>query len=114
MTDEDDFDFDQPVTRIKQNAASQKQLGSQILKDAEAYLEDISADEHTLLIKNLSGLVAQDAYFQVLADQLDQPIGAKFANDALNLMHFWPATHQFEDIEQFKLLDMINSEYYQT
>ena len=35
MIDEDDFDFDQPVTRIKQNAASQKQLGSQILKDAD-------------------------------------------------------------------------------
>src|SRR5690606_41428154 len=32
----------------------------------------------------------------------------------LNLMHFWPAIHQFEDIEQFKLLDMINSEYFPT
>ena len=59
-------------------------------------------------------LSAQDAYFQVLADELDQPIGAKFANDALNLMYFWPMIHQFEDIEQFDLLDMMNSEYFQT
>lgn len=114
MIEEDDFDYDQPVTRIKQNAASQKQLGSQILKDAEQYLEDISADEHTFLIKTLLGLAEQDAYFQVLADELDQPIGAKFANDALNLMHFWPAIHQFEDVEQFNLLDIINSENFQS
>lgn len=114
MIEEDDFDYDQPVTRIKQNAASQKQLGSQILKDAEQYLEDISADEHTFLIKTLLGLAEQDAYFQVLADELDQPIGAKFANDALNLMHFWLAIHQFEDVEQFNLLDIINSENFQS
>ncbi len=114
MIDEDYFEDDQPVTRIKQNAASQKQLGQQILKDAAQYLEEISADEHTLLIKTLMDLSAQDAYFQVLADELDQPIGAKFANDALNLMHFWPMIHQFEDIEQFDLLDMMNSEYFQT
>lgn len=114
MIEYDDYEDDQPVTRIKQNAASQKQLGSQILKDAKAYLEGISADEHTLLIKTLSGLAEQEAYFQVLVDQLDQPIGAKFANDALNLMHFWPTIHQFEDVEQFNLLDMINSEYFQT
>ncbi|MFW1755280.1 hypothetical protein [Acinetobacter wanghuae] len=114
MNDYDDYEDDQPVTRIKQNAASQKQLGQQILKDAAQYLEEISADEHTLLIKTLMDLSAQDAYFQVLADELDQPIGAKFANDALNLMHFWPRIHQFEDIEQFDLLDMMNSEYFQT
>lgn len=114
MIEEDDFDYDPPVTRIKKNAASQKQLGSQILKDAEQYLEDISADEHTFLIKTLLGLAEQDAYFQVLADELDQPIGAKFANDALNLMHFWPAIHQFEDVEQFSLLDIINRENFQS
>ena len=114
MIDEDDFDFDQPVTRIKQNAASQKQLGSQILKDAEQYLENISADEHALLIKTLFDLAEQDEYFRVFADQLDQPVGSKVANDALNLMHFWPQIHQFEDIEQFNLLDIINSEYVQT
>ena len=114
MIDEDDFDFDQPVTRIKQNTASQKQLGSQILKEAEQYLEEISADEHALLINTLLGFAEQDAYFQILADELDQPIGAKVANDALNLMHFWPAIHQFEDLEQFNLLDIINSEHFQT
>ncbi|WP_349927406.1 hypothetical protein ABJ384_11330 [Acinetobacter sp. A1-4-2] len=113
MIDEDDFDFDQPVTRIKQNTASQKQLGSQILKEAEQYLEEISADEHALLINTLLGLVEQDAYFQVLADELDQPIGAKIANDALNLLYFWQAVHQFEDIEKFSLLDVINSENFQ-
>lgn len=114
MNDYDDYEDDQPVTRIKQNVASLKQLGSQILKDAGQYLEEISADEHALLIKTLSGLSEQDAYFQLLADQLDQPIGAKFSNDALNLMHFWPQIHQFEEIEQFKLLDIINGEYFQT
>jgi hypothetical protein len=114
MIDYDDYEDDQPVTRIKQNAASQKQLGSQILKDAEVYLEDIAADEHAFLIKTLTALAEQDAYFQILADELDQPVGAKFANDALNLMHFWPQIHQFEEIEQFKLLDIINAEYFQT
>ena len=95
---DDDLNDDRPVTRIQQNAASQKQLGSQILKDAEQYLEDIPADEHALLIKTLLDLAEQEAYFQVLADELDQPIGAKVANDALNLMHFWQAIHQFEDV----------------
>ena len=114
MIDYDDYEDDQPVTRIKPNAASQKQLGSQILKDAEIYLEEISADEHTLLIKTLTDLAAQDEYFQVLAEQLDQPMGAKFANDALNLMHFWPQIHQFEDVQAFNLLDIINGEYFQT
>ena len=114
MIDYDDYEDDQPVTRIKQNAASQKQLGSQILKDAEIYLEQISADEHGHLIKTLSDLAEQDAYFQVLADQLDQPVGAKFANDALNLMHFWPQIHQFEDVEQFNLLDLINTKAFQS
>jgi hypothetical protein len=36
---EDDFDFDQPVTRIPQNAQGKKQLGNQILKQAEQSLE---------------------------------------------------------------------------
>ncbi len=114
MMDEDDFDFDHPVTRIKQNAASQKQLGSQILKDAEQYLEEISADEHALLIKTLFDLAQQDAYFQVLADELDQPIGAKVANDALNLLYFWQAVQQFEDVAKFNLLDLMNGEAFQT
>ena len=111
---DDDLNDDRPVTRIQQNAASQKQLGSQILKDAEQYLEDIPADEHALLIKTLLDLAEQEAYFQVLADELDQPIGAKVANDALNLMHFWQAIHQFEDVEQFNLLEVINSENFQS
>ncbi len=56
MIEYDDDEDDQPVTRIKQNAASQKQLGSQILKDAKLILKASLADEHTLLIKTLSGL----------------------------------------------------------
>ena len=110
---EDDFDFDQPVTRIPQNAGSKKQLGSQLLKDAEVYLEEISADEHALLIQNLHRLAQQDEYFQVLADELDQPVGAKFANDALTLMHFWQQIQQFEDMHSFNLLDVVNSENFQ-
>ncbi|WP_298146095.1 hypothetical protein [uncultured Acinetobacter sp.] len=108
----DDYEDDQPVTRIKQNAASQKKLGSQILKDAEIYLEDISADEHTLLIKTLTDLAAQDAYFQVLADELNQPEDAKIANDALNLVHFWQLINQTEDVNDFNLLDVVNDTFF--
>lgn len=114
MIDEEDFDYDQPVTRMKQNASSQKQLGSQILKDAEQYLEDISADEHAFLIKTLLGFADQEPYFQILADELDQPVGTKFANDALNLLYFWQTIHQFEDVDKFNLLDVINTEDFQT
>lgn len=114
MIDQDDFDYDPPVTRIQQNQQNKVQMGNQTLKEAEEYLEEISADEHAFLIKTLLGLAEQEPYFQVLAEELDQPLGAKVANDALNLMHFWPAIHQFKDIEQFNLLDIINGKYFQT
>ncbi len=115
MNDYDDYEDDQPVTRIKQNAASQKQLGSQILKQAEQYLAEISADEHAHLQQILRSLVTQEAYFQVLADDLDQPVDAKFANDALNLMHFWQFIQQHEtDVISFDLLALIETEYFQS
>ena len=83
---DDDFDFDQPVTRIPQNEQRNKQLGNHILKEAQQYLEAISADEHTFLIQTLNGLAKNEEYFKVLAEQLDQPLGEKVANDALNLL----------------------------
>lgn len=114
MIDQDDFDYDPPVTRIQQNQQNKVQMGNQILKEAEQYLEEISADEHAFLIKTLLGLAEQEPYFQVLAEELDQPLGAKVANDALNLLYFWQAVHQFEDIEKFNLLDVVKSENFQS
>lgn len=114
MIDEDDFDYDQPVTRIQQNQHNKPQLGNQILKEAEQYLDGISAGEHDFLIKTLRKLAQQEPYFEVLADELDQPVEAKVANDALNLLYFWQAVHQFEDRSEFDLLDVINSEDFQT
>jgi hypothetical protein len=111
---EDDFDFDQPVTRIPQNQQRNKQLGSQILKDAEQYLEAISADEHAFLIQTLNGLAKTETYFEVLAEQLDQPVGEKVANDALNLLYFWRENQHFEDAESFNLLNVIHTEHFQT
>lgn len=111
---EDDFDFDQPVTRIPQNQQRNKQLGSQILKDAEQYLEAISANEHAFLIQTLNGLAKNEPYFEVLAEQLDQPLGEKVANDALNLLYFWRENQYFEDAENFNLLNVMNTEHFQT
>ncbi|ANF82341.1 hypothetical protein A3K93_09155 [Acinetobacter sp. NCu2D-2] len=112
--DFDDYEDDQPVKRIKSNVQGLPTLGKQILNQAQDYLDQISQGEHTFLINHLHELAQQDEYFNVLADQLDQPVGAKVANDALNLMHFWPQIHQFENIEQFNLLDLINTEFFQT
>ena len=66
---DDDFDFDQPVTRIPQNEQRNKQLGSQILKEAEQYLEAISADEHAFLIQTLNGLVENEEYFNEVINE---------------------------------------------
>ena len=56
-----------------------------------------------------------EVYFDVLADDLDQPVDAKFANDALNLIHIWSLINQHEDdVASFDLLDVINSDYFQT
>lgn len=111
---DDDFDFDQPVTRIPQNEQRHKQLGNHILKEAQQYLEVISAEEHTQLISALTACSENEEYFNVLADQLNQPLGEKVANDALNLLYFWRENQNFEDASEFKILDVINGEYFQT
>lgn len=115
MIDEyDDFEDDQPVTRISANPLRNENLGNHILKQAAQYLEDISAEEHGFLIQSLEDLSKEDGYFQVLADQLDQPIGAKVANDALNFIYFWQMIQDVEDPSQFKILDIIKSAHFKT
>ena len=57
--DYDDYEDDQPVTRIKSNI-KQQTLGKRILEDAQSYLEQISQGEHTFLIETLRDLAQQD------------------------------------------------------
>lgn len=109
----DDDMFDREITRIPQSTSNQR-LGKNILEQAQVYWEDISETEHSQLLQSLKSLSAQEPYFDVLTDELDQPIEAKLANDALNLMHFWMLIQQNEaHPEQFNLLDLINTEYFQ-
>ncbi len=56
FNDIDHDDFDREVTRIPQNLKAKQQLENNILKQAENYLEDISEDEHSFLIKTLQNL----------------------------------------------------------
>lgn len=114
MIDDEDFDFDQTVTRIPQNQQSKTQLGKSILNEAGRYLDGISESEHQYLIETLQTLAQNEPYFNVLADELNQPVGAKVANDALNLLYFWQEIHNFDDVSQFNLLDLINAEHFQT
>ena len=91
----DDFDhddFDRHVTRIPQH--KKNPLGKSILENATQYWQDIGEAEHGRLIQSLMHLAQDEPYFQVLADELDQPVEAKVANDALNLMHFWQMLEQ--------------------
>ncbi|TCB60382.1 hypothetical protein [Acinetobacter terrae] len=115
---DDDFDlddFEREVTRIPQNQNAQNKLGKGILQNAEQYLQQMSAGEHTHLIQALRQHAQVEAYFDVLADDLDQPVDAKFANDALNLIHIWSLANQHEDdLASFDLLDVINTDYFQT
>lgn len=115
---DDDFDlddFDREVTRIPQNQNAQNKLGKGILQNAEQYLQEMSAGEHTHLTRALRQHAQVEAYFDVLADDLDQPVDAKFANDALNLIHIWSLANQHEDdVASFVLLDVINTDYFQT
>lgn len=114
MIYDDDFDFDQPVTRIPQNKGSQQQLGKQILKEAQFYLEEIAEDEHGYLQKCLHQFAKQEPYFAVLADELNQELDAKVANDALYLLYFWQDIHRVEDLKSFNLLEVVNTEHFQT
>ena len=114
--DQDGFeqdDFDREVTRIPQHEKG-KQLGQSILKDAEQYLQSMPAAEHQHLMKTLKALVANEAYFEVLANQLDQATDNKVANDALNLVHIWNLINHHESDVDFNLLDVIKTEYFQT
>ena len=113
MIDDDDFDFDQPVTRIPQNQNAQKQLGMNILREAEQYLEEISEDEHLYLIKTLENLASEESYFDVLANELNKPVEVKVANDALNLVYFLQIIHTIDDLSTFNFLDIINGEHFQ-
>lgn len=113
----DDFQddqFDREVTRIPQHK-TQKVLGKTILELAHQYWQDIVEAEHSLLIQSLRQLAQKESYFDVLADELDQPLDAKIANDALNFMHFWSLIQKHEaNAAQFNLLELINTEYSQT
>lgn len=112
MTYDDDFDFDQPVTRIPQNK-NNSQLGQSILKEAQLYLEDIAEHEHAVLQETLYDLAQQEPYFAVLADELNQALDAKVANDALHVLYFWKDIHQAQDFKHVDLLNVINSEGFQ-
>lgn len=111
MMDEYD-DFDQPVTRMPQNKGSQ-QLGNNSLKQAQIYLEDISEDEHLYLQKTLHQLAMQEPYFDVIADELNQALDVKVANDALHVLYFWQEIHEVEDFKTFNLLDVIHGSHFQ-
>lgn len=114
--EEDEFEedeFDREVTRIPQHQHV-KPLGKIILAEANDFLISLNATEHQTLLKKLNAFTEKEPYFQVLIDELDQPTDAKFANDALNFMHFWKLITQNEvDLAQFNLLDLINTEYFQ-
>ncbi|MDV2467565.1 hypothetical protein QR674_00990 [Acinetobacter chinensis] len=112
---DDDFDDEsgREVTRIPQNKNAKKQLENNILKQAERYLEDIAEDEHAYLQKSLHQLAEQEPYFDVLADELNQELDAKVANDALYLLDFWQEIHEAEDLKKFSLLNVINEQRFQ-
>lgn len=116
-SDDDKFDedeFDREVTRIPQHQHV-KPLGKIILAEASESLQGMNASEHQVLLKTLSAYVENEPYFDVLIEQLDQPTDAKVANDALNFIHFWTLIEQHEaDVAQFNLLDLINTEYFQS
>ena len=115
MIDEDfEYDdFDREVTRIPQHQQG-KQLGQSILQKALQYLEDISESEHQQLIQSLLNNAEIEPYFEILADELDQPTDAKFANDALNLVHIWSLIQQHQQDSSVDLLDVIGTDYFQT
>lgn len=106
-------EFDREVTRIPQHQHV-KPLGKMILAEANEYLNSLNATEHGYVLKTLNAFSQNEPYFKVLMEELDQPTDAKVANDALNFMHFWKLIEQNEaDVDSFKLLDLINTEYFQ-
>ncbi len=110
---DDDFDFDEPVTRIAAKPTQAQQAGKIILEQAQLDLDQMTRGEHNFLMQTLEQLASQEPYFQVLADALNQAPDTKVPNDALNLLHFWRCIHEHEDIGEFDLLDLINGEFFQ-
>ncbi|MDM1250693.1 hypothetical protein HXZ77_06055 [Acinetobacter johnsonii] len=111
---DDDFDFDQPVTRIPQNPQATKLLGNRLLQQAEQYLASMGSQPHAQLVESLRQLELEDPYFAVMADQLeyesDEPIG----NDVLNLLFFWQMANEKEaNIAEFQLPNLIQTDYFQ-
>jgi len=113
MIYDDDFNLDQPITRIPQNKGS-LQLGRNILKEAQYYLEDIAEAEHGYLQKTLHQLAIQEPYFNVLADELNHELDVKVANDALYLLYFWQEIYEVVDLKSFNLLNIVNGQKFQT
>lgn len=109
---DDDFDDERPIIRIPKNEQAHTLLGHHILKMAEQYLESIPESEHQFLIKTLTQLANQDTYFNVLAEQLNQPVDLKVANDALNLVYIWSLVNQHESEVDFNLLKVIQTDYF--
>jgi len=64
---DDDFDFDQPVTRIPQNPQATKLLGNRLLQQAEQYLASMGSRPHAQLVESLRQLESEDSYFAVMA-----------------------------------------------
>ena len=112
---DDDFDFDQPVTRIPQNSQANKQLGHQLLQQAEQYLASMGSRAHAQLLEALRQLELEDPYFAVMADQLEYETDEPVANDVLNLLYFWQMANEKEaDIAAFQLPTLIQTDYFQT
>ena len=114
MIDDDDFDYDAPVTRIAAHKNEAQQAGKIILENAEQYLDTMTAGEHSFLQNYLTKLAQEEGYFQVLADALNQAEGSKIANDALNFLYFWQLVNDSDDIAQFDLLAVPTGEFFQT
>lgn len=111
---DDDFDVNAEITRIPQNKGHQQHFGQRILKEAGHYLEEIAEDEHVYLQKTLHQLAEQEPYFNVIADELNQALGAKVANDALHILYFWQDIHDVEDLKSFNLLNCVNGQRFQS
>ena len=101
---DDDFDFDQAVTRIPQNPQATKLLGNQLLQQAEHYLASMGSRPHAQLVESLRQLESEDSYFAIMADQLEYESDEPITNDVLNLLYFWQMANEKEaDMAEFQL-----------
>lgn len=107
-------DFDSSITRIPQNAHTHSRWGSQILQQAEAYLDCMGQQAHSHLISSLRQFASTEPYLSVMADALEYESDEPMANDVLNLLYFWQMVYQKEPApEQFSLLNLIQTDYFQ-